>query len=276
MALKSIYQFGPEERSKEGRAIGAIINNRLRTPILKALYELAEDGFHLNEDIGKYLRERVNLERPDLQKLGKGDEFDYRIKWALNRLKNAGLVIKDPSRYLSWKISKEGIDYLGEFNLIDADEIEEKKIVEARKKVSQLVKVKKPSETSRRYWALGFGSGEWYDRLEDFKTNNYWQALDYDNEDDRNTAEKARKLFSDIEPGDYAVIKGYGGRADLNVHYMGEVIEIDPDNSRIEFKKLDMPLYHGKAPKGRGAGNWFNTILEVSRKPDIDLLFFSN
>lgn len=285
MAIKSIYHFGPEERSKEGRAEGAIINNRLRTPILKALYELGEDNFQLNESISNFLRERVNLEDADKQQYGAGDEFDYRIKWALNRLKNAGLVIKDPSRYLSWKISKEGIEYLVKFDLLENDEIEEQKIIEARKGVTQLVKARNASEFSRRFWALGFGSSVHYeglhneegrvDRLQDFIENNYWQALDYSGEDDRNTAEKARKLFSEIETGDYAIIKGYGGRSDLKVHYIGEVIAIDPDNSRIEFKKLDTPLFHGKAPKGRGAGNWFNTILEVTRKPDVDLLFFN-
>lgn len=274
MALKSIYQFGPEERSKEGRAEGAIINNRLRTPILKALYELGEDEFHSNEEIGDYLRERVNLEEGDKQQLGSGDEFDYRIKWAFNRLKNAGVVVKDPSKYMSWKLTKEGVDYLDKYDLLDNEELEEDQIQEARKGIDQLVKERKASEyKERRYWALGFGSGDWYDRLDDFKKNNYWQALDYGNEDDRNTAEKARQLFSEIEPGDYAIIKGYGGRSDLKVHYIGEVISIDPETSRIDFKKLDTPLYHGKSPKGHGAGNWFNTILEVTREPDINLLY---
>jgi Cdc6-like AAA superfamily ATPase len=275
METKSIYQFGPEERSTGGRAEGAIINNRLRIPILKALYEIGEDEFHSNEEIGNYLRERVNLEDSDKRKLGKGDEFDYRIKWALNRLKNAEVITKDTSKYMSWKMNQEGIDFLEKFDLLEKAEIEESLILKARVGIEELAKAKtaskKPEE--RRYWALGFGSGDWYDRLEDFKKNNYWQALDYASDDDGSTAEKARKLFMEIEPGDYVLIKGHGGRGDLRIHYMGEVVAIDPENSRIDFKRIEKPLYHGKAPKGQGAGNWFSTILEVTREPDIDLLY---
>ena len=278
MATKSIYQFGSEDRSKEGRAVGAVINNRLRTPLLKALYHLGEEEFHSNKEIEEFLRQRVNLEDADRQQYGKEDEFSYRIKWALNRLKNAGLVIKDPSKYLSWKLSSVGLEYLNSFGLLETDEISENLIKRVFNGVDELVKDRKQNElnSKRRYWALGFGSGDysdWYDRLEDFKQNNYWQALDYPNEDDRNTAEKARQLFSEIEPGDYALIKGYGGRADLIVHYVGEVLSVDPETSRIDFKKLNVPLFHGKSPKGHGAGNWFNTILEVTRKPDIELLY---
>lgn len=275
MAIKSIYQFGPEDRSKEGQAEGAIIYERLQLPLLKALYELGEDDFHSNEEMTTFLSSRLNLEDADIQKHGAGTELEYRIKWGLNNLKNSELIIKDSANYMSWKISKAGVDFLSRYQLINAESIEEDTIKKARKEVYAIRQDLKAEQNKvKRYWALGFGSEGWYDRLEDFKKNNYWQALDYGNDDDRSIAEKARELFMEIQPGDYAVIKGYGGRGDVNIHYMGEVVSIDPETNRIDFTKLDYPLYHGKAPKGHGAGNWFNTILEVTRKPDIDLLFY--
>lgn len=274
MPIKSIYQFSQEDRSKEGRAIGAIINNRLRIPALKTLFDLGEDEFKTNEELTEFLKKTINLENSDLQQLGKGSEFEYRIKWALNRLKNAGLVQKDPSKYMSWQITKDGIQFLTDFDLINSSEIEDSQIDQARRKVDELVKEREDSgKLERRYWALGFGTGEYYVRLEKFKNENYWQALDYTNDDDKGSAEKARKLFSEIEVGDYAIIKGFGGRSDLVVHYSGEVESINSDTNRINFKKRNVNLYKGKAPIGTGAGNWFSTILEVTRKSDIDLLF---
>src|SRR5690554_1309887 len=285
MALKSIYHFGPEDRSVRGQAIGAIIFERLHIPVLKAIYELGEDEFHYNIEIFKYIQERINLEDADRQKHGVRSEVEYRIQWALSNLRDAGLIQKNPAENLSWKLSINGLNYLTEANLINTDETEE--IEELRKVILQLAKDNRSKkDKERRYWALGFGSSVHYDgihnpnekidRLSEFVSNNYWQALDYDNEDDRASAEKARKHVMEIEIGDYAIIKGFGGRSDLVVHYLGEVDSIDPETSRIDFKKIEetFPLYKGKAPKGHGAGNWFNTILEVTRKPDINLLYY--
>lgn len=285
MALKSIYQFGPEDRSKEGQAQGAIIFDRIQIPALKALYELGEEEFHSNEELSIFIRERANIEDIDKQKHGVGDEFDYRLKWSLNGLKNSGLIVKDLTKYLSWKISKEGVEYLNRNELLTSDSIESDKLIAARKEISTLrLSLRTKINNAKRYWALGFGSDIHYEnlhnaknkvnRLDDFINKNYWQALDYDNQDDSRTAEKALKLFMEIEEGDHCLIKGYGGKSDLVVHYIGEVVKIDPEKNRIDFKKINNKLYHGKSPKGHGAGNWFNTILEVTRKPDIDLLFY--
>ncbi len=124
-----------------------------------------------------------------------------------------------------------------------------------------------------RYWAGGFGRGEeYYDRLNEFKTKNYWQALDYE-DDGSSVSENAWNLFRQIKIGDRFIIKGYGGNHNLIVHYLGEVIGKNEDEGRLDFRKIEGEYYRGKAPRGEGAGVWFNTLLEITREEDIRRLF---
>lgn len=125
----------------------------------------------------------------------------------------------------------------------------------------------------RRYWALGFGSGEYYDRLAKFQEKNYWQAFDYDDEDVSRSAVEARNLFEQIKVGDFVIIKGYGGTHDINVHYTGEIISVNRITKKLELSPLNKEVYNRKAPRGYKAGNWRNTILEISREKDIHEFF---
>ncbi len=125
-----------------------------------------------------------------------------------------------------------------------------------------------------RYWAGGFVSGKQpYERLKDFVASCYWQALDYAPDDNSVNASRARATFSKIKVGDKFLIKGYGGSHTLKVHFVGEVIKKDDNKFRVDLKEENVKRYHGTAPKGDGAGNWFLTLLEVKRKKDIELLF---
>lgn len=273
MAIKSIYKFEEKDLTNSGRAVGAIINNRYRIPVLKALLELGTSSFHTNEELHNYLQDKLNLSDADLVQTGSAIEWQYRIKWSLNHLKNAGLVEKDPNKYLSWKLTKEGRDFLSEYGLIGSHEIEDVKIEEARRKVDTLVK-QNDKKKSIRYWAGGFGRGaQFYERLNDFMTNNYWQALDYDEDSNPQAADKALALFEEISIGDKFLIKGYGGTHDLNVYYIGEVVNKIEDEEKLIFKSLNVPQFKTKAPKGRGAGNWRDTLIEIIRPEDINLLF---
>lgn len=130
-----------------------------------------------------------------------------------------------------------------------------------------------PDPTKIRYWAGGFNGVKSYDRLNNFVTKNYWQAIDYDESDHRFVADESRRLFDEIRIGDKFLIKGIGGAHDLKVHYVGSVLNKNIKDLRLEFESLNIQLYNGKAPKGPGAGNWRNTLLEVKRKEDIELLF---
>lgn len=275
MAKVSIYRFTEDDYSTEGRAVGAIKSSRYRIPVLKALYELDDSVYHSNEELEAFLESRINLREADRRNMGSYPEWIYRLKWTLNRLRNSGLIEKNPEQQSSWKISEDGVNLLKEHELDKTDEVD----VEEREVIGRVIMKRFDSKRrsqymERRYWALGFGSGEWYERLGRFIREDYWQALDYDADDTSSAARRARELFLEIEVGDYALIKGYGGRGDLKVHYVGEVKSKDTDNLRINFVRRNVLLYNGKAPTGAGAGVWYNTILEVQRPNDIQKLFF--
>lgn len=278
MALRSIYHFSENELTKTGRSIGAIIHSRLWAAILKALKELGTDAFRTNSDIYNFLKSRVNLKEPDLTKVGIGTEFEYRLKWGLNQLKNAELVEKNPNEYLSWKITEKGLQFLNENGLSTTDEIENDSFYNVIKIIDNLVLLNK-SKTHKdtRYWAGGFGRGaQFYARLEDFIENNYWQALDYDEDSNQDAANKALSLFDEIEVGDLFLIKGYGGSNDLVVHYLGKVINKIEDEGKLEFEPISKNKVNIKGPTGKGSGNWRDTLLEITRPEDIQLLFHKN
>lgn len=127
-----------------------------------------------------------------------------------------------------------------------------------------------PRDRRKRYWAGGFLWGGNESKLELFIEGNYWQhGYDRDSKDGK----KVWRAFDKIEPGDEFAVKGLGGNHRLRVHYLGEVTAVDKETGRIELRKLDRPLYQGPAPKRRGAGNWFNTLLGVTRKDIIEQVF---
>ncbi len=116
----------------------------------------------------------------------------------------------------------------------------------------------------RRYWAGGFGAPE---RLQEFKNGGFWQ-IGWERSAVEHAAVNTWRRFASIQVGDYFAIKGYGGSHDLVVHFVGEVTTIEPDQGRVGLKRLDIPLYRGQAPRGRGAGGWFDTLVPV-RRPDV-------
>jgi hypothetical protein len=124
----------------------------------------------------------------------------------------------------------------------------------------------------KRYWAGGFLFGGTDSRLQEFIEGGYWRH-GYNRESDDPTAKKVWALFDQIKPGDELAIKGYGGQADLQVKMVGRVTDADAETGRVALEKRDVPLYHGKGPRGSGAGNWQSTLLEVTRPDVIELIF---
>lgn len=122
-----------------------------------------------------------------------------------------------------------------------------------------------------RYWAGGFlwGSGS---KLKEFKEKSYWRP-GYQRDEDNQTAIKCWERFDELSIGDVFVIKGYGGRNDLKCHFYGKVIEIDDEDNVILEEIKSIPLFHGKAPSGNRSGNWRDTLLEIKREEDINLIF---
>jgi len=122
----------------------------------------------------------------------------------------------------------------------------------------------------RRYWAGGFGEPE---RLERFVTSNTWE-MGWKRDEDTRGATQGWKYFDQISEGDWFAIKGFGGDYQVTIHYLGEVRSVDRDNGRIELQPLKgRPLYKGPAPRGSGAGSWFETLVPVIRDDIISLLF---
>ena len=131
-------------------------------------------------------------------------------------------------------------------------------------------------QPDKRYWAGGFLFGKSEDgkpkrMLDEFIEDNYW-THGYPRDADKASGRKTWELFDKIQPGDEFAIKGYGGRNDLHVYYVGEVIGKDADSGRISLKRLERALYQGKGPKGASPG-WFHTLTEVREPEAVQSVF---
>jgi hypothetical protein len=125
---------------------------------------------------------------------------------------------------------------------------------------------------ARRYWAGGFGEPAW---LQQYLAGSFWQYRAA-RDDTRAVARRMWARFDQIQPGDWLAIKGLGGNNDLVVHFVGEVTSIDAPAGKVTLRKLDVPLYRGKAPTGAGAGGWFDSLLPVVRADVIRQIFGVN
>ena len=121
-----------------------------------------------------------------------------------------------------------------------------------------------PISGDRNYWGLGFGDDA---TLQDFIANDRW-TIGWGPDAKKPAGKRAWERFCRIEPGDWVAIKGYGGKHDLVVHYVGEVSSVDQDDQTLALQRLELPLYRGKAPSGSGAGSWHDTVVPVKR-PDV-------
>ncbi len=123
----------------------------------------------------------------------------------------------------------------------------------------------------RRYWAGGFRWGD-ASKLDEFIAGAFWQ-LGYSPAAEEPAAKLSWRRFREVERGDWFAIKGYGGAHDLVVHFVGEVTEVDSAAGRLSLRKLPVPLYRGKAPRGAGGGNWFDTLVPITRPDAVSTLF---
>jgi AAA domain (dynein-related subfamily) len=121
------------------------------------------------------------------------------------------------------------------------------------------------------YWAGGLKHGE-TSMSKEFSEGNYWK-LGWNKNDNKKGAKHAWMAFEEINVGDEFAIKGLGGSYDLKIHYIGKVLSKDQDIGEIRLTPLDRVKYRGKAPSGEGAGSWFNTLINIKREDDIDMIF---
>lgn len=121
--------------------------------------------------------------------------------------------------------------------------------------------------TAKHYWAGGFQWDE-VSKLREFVDGNFWQ-IGWKPNNLSPTAKKTWQHFRDIAPGDEFAIKGYGGRNDLKIHYIGEVVSKTEDGV-LKLRMLDRPLFKGKGPNGT---NWFTTLTPVNDSATVDTIF---
>jgi 5-methylcytosine-specific restriction protein B len=123
--------------------------------------------------------------------------------------------------------------------------------------------------TERHYWAGDLGE---QDSPRDLQGNYSWQMKPNPG-NDADAEQAASSWFQKIGVGDWFAIKKYGGANDLQICYVGEITEIDVEDKRLELKRLDIPLYRGKAPRRARVGSWSDSLIAVMRRDAIDLLF---
>jgi hypothetical protein len=133
-------------------------------------------------------------------------------------------------------------------------------------------------ENREQFFAGGYYWGK-ESKLNDFINGGYWQIGWDKNEEDR-FAQLAYNIIRRINVGDKIAIKGLGGKHDLTIYAIGEVIDVkDRESGKIKvnwnIRERDK-LYTGKAPRGEGAGNWRSILLQVTRPDDIESIFRDN
>jgi hypothetical protein len=125
-------------------------------------------------------------------------------------------------------------------------------------------------KASKQYWAGGFQWGD-TSKLKEFVDGNFWQ-VGWDSEEEKSAAKRTWSNFEQVKIGDEFAIKGLGGRYDLVIHYIGEVLD-KTDDGVLSFRKLERPLYKGKAPTGSVTPPWFDTLVPITSDKVIDIIF---
>jgi hypothetical protein len=124
--------------------------------------------------------------------------------------------------------------------------------------------------SSKQFWAGGFQWGD-TSKLDEFIRGNFWQ-IGWRQTDTKPAAKKTWSYFDHVREGDEFAIKGYGGRNDLRIHYIGEVVG-KTDDGILKLKQIDRPLYRDKAPKGLKGATWFETLVPIKSQSTIDTIF---
>ena len=124
--------------------------------------------------------------------------------------------------------------------------------------------------TPIRYWAGGSNWGG-DSKVTEFTNGNCWQ-IGWEKDNSESPAKKTWKFFEDVKVGDEFAIKGYGGRNDLRVYYVGKVIN-KSDDGILKLQKLDRLLFRDKGPHGLTGATWFDTLIPIRNPSIIQAIF---
>lgn len=124
----------------------------------------------------------------------------------------------------------------------------------------------------RRYWAGGHHLGGELDISPELFEKGIWRMGYLPNE------EKGKSFYENINEivkGDLIVLKSYGGNNSLSLNGLGRVDDISRAGEGILGVNwlVTQRFYKGAPPKGKGAGNWWGTLLEVTRESEIKQFF---
>lgn len=139
-------------------------------------------------------------------------------------------------------------------------------------KKSVPITISKTDNPSPSYWAGGYHWGDDNPQLERFLNNNIWE-IGWGNDDPK--GKQSYNLIEKIKVNDFIALKSLGGSYILRIAAIGRVTNIAAsEDGQLGVKWIKKEgLYHGSAPKGQGAGNWFGTLLQITREDVIENLF---
>jgi 5-methylcytosine-specific restriction protein B len=120
------------------------------------------------------------------------------------------------------------------------------------------------------YWA---GGSTWGDesKADEFINGNFWE-IGWEKDSPEAAAKKTWKNYEHVKVGDEFAIKGYGGRNNLRIYYVGKVTAKSADG-RLELQKLDRPLFRDQGPHGLTGTTWFDTLVPIRNKAIIETIF---
>ena len=126
---------------------------------------------------------------------------------------------------------------------------------------------------NRRYWAGGhhwkLDNGKYENKLKKFIEEGVW-ILGWDSSE-----KEAKNYYINlqlVENGDLIVLKSYGGKHDLHIGAIGEIVDnSNKSEGKLKVKYLKIEnLYKGKAPIGKNSGNWQLSFFEIKRHDIIE------
>lgn len=133
---------------------------------------------------------------------------------------------------------------------------------------------------SIRYWvgACLWGEGaENINKTSEFVENGYWKT-GYDMKDDEQGIRIFEKL-KQVSVGDKLALRNLTRNQNkIEVTALGIISEVDEildGKLSVDWYETE-DLYEGPKPSGKGAGNWWETFIEVTRKKDKELIFDLN
>jgi Cdc6-like AAA superfamily ATPase len=130
---------------------------------------------------------------------------------------------------------------------------------------------------TKNYWvgACIWGEGkDQVDKTKEFLNNGFWKTgYDLINNDQ---GKRIAKLLNKVQVGDRLAIRYFTrNTGNIELTGIGTVISIESvkDGELSIDWDVRSDLYNGPKPEGRGAGNWWETLIQLKRKKDIELIF---